>query len=334
MQNSRKLSIKMAKSTKRFIISTSALNSQGFRLLTSGAVLDSFNKNPLLLWNHQRPSGNSTDQVLPIGHWEDIEINGDEISGVPVFDKTDDFAMKIFNKVENGTIKMASAGAKILETSDDPKLILPGQTKETATKWELLEASICDIGSNPESLVVALYDNSETIITLSNSLITPLKMTDPEKKVETTDTEKQELAKLNETIKNLEEENKKLKEQIEASAKLAETEKIANLVNTAISERKFTEAEKPHYEKLAAADFETTKALIASLQSDVSLENRFSQNTQKEAAATARVEELSKKSGDELFMTPGAFAYLKEHSPEVYKLKYKEKFGVEPRDLK
>ena len=325
----------MAKSTKRFVISTSALNSQGFRLLTSGAILDTFKKNPLLLWNHQRPEGNSTDQVLPIGHWEDIEINGDEITAVPVFDKDDEFAMKIFRKVENGTIKMASAGAKILATSDDPALVLPGQTKETATEWELLEASICDIGSNPESLVVALYDNSETIITLSNSLITPLKMTDPEKKADAkaTEDEKQELAKLNETIKNLEEENKKLKEQIEAAAKLAETEKIANLVNTAISERKFTEAEKPHYEKLAAADFETTKALIASLQSDVSLENRFSQNTKSEAA-TARVEELSKMSGDELFMTPGAFAYLKEHSPEVYKLKYKEKFGTEPKDLK
>lgn len=161
----------MPLSTKRFVISTSALNSQGFRMLTEGANLDGFKKNPVLLWNHIRPEGNLKNQILPLGHWpaEHLQVNGDEISGIPFFDDKDEFAMSIFNKVEGGHIRMCSAGAKPIEISDDEADKLPGQEAPTVTKWSLQEASICDIGANPDSLVVALYDNDDKLITLGDT---------------------------------------------------------------------------------------------------------------------------------------------------------------------
>jgi len=170
----------MPKSTKRFVISSSSLNSQGFRMLTSGAVLDGFRKNPLLLFNHIRPEGNKKNQILPLGHWEDIEIKGDEITGVPVFDDKDAFAMQIYNKVEAGHIRMCSAGAEPLATSKKKSDLLPGQELATVTKWTLREASSCDIGANPDSMDVALYDKSDRLINLrSNSIETIIpKITD------------------------------------------------------------------------------------------------------------------------------------------------------------
>jgi hypothetical protein len=161
----------MPVSSKRFVISTSGLNSQGFRMLTNGAVLDGFTKNPVLLFNHIRPEGNLKNQILPLGHWQDLKVEGDEISAVPFFDDKDEFAMSIFNKVEGGHIRMCSAGAKPLEISENKKDMLPDQEAPTVTKWELQEASLCDIGANPDSLGVALYDADNKRITLSDKSI-------------------------------------------------------------------------------------------------------------------------------------------------------------------
>lgn len=161
----------MPLSSKRFIISTSNLNSQGFRMLTTGAILEPFKKNPLMLFNHIRPEGNLKNQILPIGHWQDIEVNGDEISGVPYFDDKDEFAMTIFHKVEGGHIRMCSAGAEPIETSKKKSDLLPGQKLASVSKWILKEASICDIGANPDALDVALYDSSDRLIKLSETSI-------------------------------------------------------------------------------------------------------------------------------------------------------------------
>ncbi|MBA3901594.1 MAG: hypothetical protein H0X62_15560, partial [Bacteroidetes bacterium] len=108
----------MPKSTKRFILSNNGLNAQGFRMLSEGVVMDEFDKNPVLLFNHIRPEGNDKNQILPLGYWMDLQIDGEDISAVPFFDESDEFAMKIFNKVENGTLKMCSAGAEPLDISD------------------------------------------------------------------------------------------------------------------------------------------------------------------------------------------------------------------------
>ncbi len=156
------------KSTKQLIISTQAANGHGFRTRTAGIDLTDFKNNPLLLWMHKRPTGESTTEVLPLGFWSDIELKGEELSGIPVFDANDAFAMKIFNKVENGTIRMASAGLK-------PKPNGFREENDELWLWEsyLFEASLCDIGSNKEALAVSLYNEDAELVTLNEIYTKP-----------------------------------------------------------------------------------------------------------------------------------------------------------------
>jgi hypothetical protein len=171
----------MPLSTKRIIISTGSVNSFGFRTLTEGIDLTGFTKNPLMLWNHIRPDGTDRNQILPIGHWEDIQLNDDELSGVPFFDDHDTFAMSIFHKVEDGHIRMSSAGFVPIEVDDDPSLMIEGQTLPTVTKSFMKEVSIVDMGSNPDSLDVVLYDTADGIINLKD--IDYLKLFSPLNKI-------------------------------------------------------------------------------------------------------------------------------------------------------
>ncbi|MDR3057755.1 MAG: hypothetical protein LBU84_06400 [Prevotella sp.] len=157
---------------KTFVLHDESLNTQGYWMMTAGADLSQFERNPIMLWNHNRPWRDTKDGILPIGHWENIRIDGDRILADAVFD-TDEFAQTIALKVESGTLRMCSVGARPIETSEDPKYIKPGQRYKTILKWSLLEASIVDIGANNNALV-ALYDKDDRLIELSDNGTCPL----------------------------------------------------------------------------------------------------------------------------------------------------------------
>ncbi len=146
----------MPKSTKRIVLSNEQVNSRGFRIITSGIDLSDFKKNPIMYYNHTYPDGGNPDQILAIGYWDDIQINGTVLSAVPVFDDKDPFAMKIYNKVEHGTIRAASVGINPVLTSDSPTDMLPGQLLPTWIKSVLKEASVCDIPSNGGAVALKL----------------------------------------------------------------------------------------------------------------------------------------------------------------------------------
>ena len=145
---------------KRFILTDNSVNRYGFRVLTSGLNLSNFKKNPVILWMHYRDEGSERlCDYKPIGHWEDIEVNDkDELSAVPVFDLTDELSENICSKVEAGTIRATSIGFRPITYSDDPKYLLPGQTRATVIKGDLMEASFCDIPANANA--VRLYGDS------------------------------------------------------------------------------------------------------------------------------------------------------------------------------
>ncbi|MBU0695954.1 MAG: hypothetical protein KKE39_05445 [Bacteroidetes bacterium] len=161
----------MPKSSKKFLLSNSKLNSHGFRMLTSGADLSDFLNNPIMYWMHTYPDSEKPDGLLPIGFWSDIKIEGDNITAIPNFDDLDDFAMKIYQKVEHGTLRACSVGALPLETSESDKV--PGQTKPTYIRWQLKEASIVDRGSNSDA-VVTLNAQRGLITVLSESSLNGL----------------------------------------------------------------------------------------------------------------------------------------------------------------
>jgi len=150
---------------KEVIINNSRLNSFKFRILTSGIDITQYQRNPILLWMHRRPS--KEDNILPIGRIENLRVDGDNLIGTPVFDETDEFAKKIKAKWDAGFLRMVSPGLDPIETSTDTKLMLEGQKKATVTKSRLVEVSIVDIGANDDA--IALYKDGELINLSLNS---------------------------------------------------------------------------------------------------------------------------------------------------------------------
>lgn len=150
-------------SQKRIILSDSSLNCYGYRVLTSGLNIENYKKNPILLYMHFRDEGSPIwGNYKAIGHIEDLQLNGDELSGIPVFDKVDDLSKEVAAKYEAGTFSAASIGIRIIATSANKDLLLPGQTRETVTESELMEVSIVDIPANANA--VRLYDQSTSVL--------------------------------------------------------------------------------------------------------------------------------------------------------------------------
>lgn len=135
-----------------FCVHDESVNTYGFRILTSGINLDEFQKNPVILYNHD-------DWDTPIGKGENIRVEGTRILVDVIFDEEEDKGKKIQGKVERGFLRMASIGTwPPEEVSEDPALKLPGQTGPTITKCTMREMSVCSIGSNHNAL--AMYDRN------------------------------------------------------------------------------------------------------------------------------------------------------------------------------
>lgn len=147
------------------VISTSALNSYGSRVLTSGIDTQQYQRNPVLLWMHRR--GQRED--APIGRVEAIHIDGDRLIGTLVFDERDEWARKIRDKWAGGFLRMVSAGLSILETSDAPEHLLPGQRRSTITRSKLEEVSVVDIGANDEALALYAPDGERLCLSHGDS---------------------------------------------------------------------------------------------------------------------------------------------------------------------
>jgi hypothetical protein len=143
---------------KRILVSDQSLNSYGFTVLTAGIDLARFRANPIMLFNHQRAMNGKTDDVLPIGTWKDIVVEGEKLYATPVFDETDEFALRIKKKFEAGVLRAASIGIsikKMLLNEADDSLAL--------TKSQMQEISIVDIPSNQNA--VAIYDEHDQLMT-------------------------------------------------------------------------------------------------------------------------------------------------------------------------
>jgi hypothetical protein len=104
-----------------------------------------------------------------MGRWENIKKDGNSLKADAIIDVGDPKGAIINNKVENDFIRAASIGFRIIETSDDPKQLLPGQKYPTITKCELVEISIVDIPANKNAL--ALYDTDGNRIELKEDCI-------------------------------------------------------------------------------------------------------------------------------------------------------------------
>ena len=115
-------------------------------MLTSGLDVKQYERNPVLLYMHER--GNV------IGYVKDLEKTDSEVTGELVFDEASELSIRCKKQWDFGSLKMVSAGLDIVELSDDPLLLLEGQTSPTVTKSKLYEVSLVDIGANDDAIVL------------------------------------------------------------------------------------------------------------------------------------------------------------------------------------
>jgi hypothetical protein len=296
--------------------------------MTDGIDTTQYEKNPILLWMHQRPYGGGYS--LPIGRMENIRIDGDKLIGTPVFDKEDKFARQIERKWETGFLKMASAGIEIVETSDDPLLLLAGQTRPTITKSKLVEVSIVDIGANDDALQLTHEGKMLRLAAGEDNEVLPL-MKNTEVKIQNTETNmKQILLALGLSESATEAEALSAIATLQKGAKEAETLRlsaITSAVNTAIAENRITEANRDHFVQLGKA------VGIESLQTTLALMHPAVKPTQViENAQTVQLAGgMAGKSWDELDRS-GSLLTLKKENMAAFKQLYKEKFGVEYKE--
>lgn len=143
---------------KTFIISDESVNSNGFKIITRGIDTTQFIKNPVMLYMHNSDLG-------VIGRWENLRIKGTQLLADPVFDESDDLAMKIKGKVERGFIRSASIGIRIDEDSMKDGVVYSCCLKE---------CSIVDVPANGNALV--LYDKDNRRIENPEEFVLSLKL--------------------------------------------------------------------------------------------------------------------------------------------------------------
>lgn len=338
--------MELKKSTKRFVISTEAPNDKAFRVRTAGIDTSQFAKNPLLIYDHDMKSR------LPLGNMVEVAIEDGQLSGIPAFDPSDDFAMKIYNKVENGTIRMVSAGLLPIEWIED----------ENGDLWlwrsQLVEVSIVPRGSNSEALAI-LTDTHEVVeltsefisnqisqnmelIKLDASVVglvglaAGAKPEDVQAKIKeivglaaTRETEivqlKSEKVELSTKVQDLTTQLDSSKQEIVQLKAAETTAKVEQLLSGAVAEGRIVEGDKPKYEKLAAADFDTTKELIESMPKHEDLGRK------KPGAKDTELAKLEAKSYKDLDKS-GELVKLKALDIDMFKEKFKEHFGKDYQD--
>jgi hypothetical protein len=340
----------MLKTTKRYVISTNALNSQGFRMLSEGLQWDMYRNNSVMLYMHYRPTGANKDEVRALGNVREIEFEADGTpTGRLYFNDKYDFARDIYEGYENGTYNMVSIGVLPLEWSEAPEDLLPGQIFPTVKSGIVKEISCVDIGSNSEALGVALYDEKGGIITLSdNNKIKTLNQdkmklitlaaetaglllladgatpTDAHTAIQNlvtlADKQKGEIATLKTAKETAEAKTTEAEKKLAETVKLQSEEKLVSLVDSAIEKGKITADQKEDFVKLS---YEVAKPILDKMPENPSIASQI----EKEAGKNQDPDYV-KLTYSELDRA-GKLIKLKDENIELFKTKFKEQYGSE-----
>jgi HK97 family phage prohead protease len=237
----------------KFILSDESVNVYGFRVLTSGINIEDFKKNPVMFFNHQSMS-------LPIGKWNNIQIENGQLTAEPEFDTDDELAQKIAGKVNKGMLNAASIGFDVYAISDSPKDLVPGQSRPTVTKSRVFEASIAGIPGNSNALKLSFQSGLTLSGTISsevlNAHLPQITIKEDMKKIALClglpedATEDQILLKLNN----------------DKAATLSKEGNTETGIKALVALAEPKGFKKEHIEKLAKSDFESTLSMVLDAQ--------------------------------------------------------------------
>lgn len=154
-----------------FVISTEAVDTYGTVFKVSGWDLTRYEQNPVVLYAHRSYSDNP-DMVIGTS---EVFVDGDQLIGRVRFEAAEinPIAEKVWNKVQAGTLRMASIGANPVRGHwGDEKL---GENPDVIYFDEqvLLEWSIVPIGSNPD----ALKREAQTLEEIRSEMIKDIEVT-------------------------------------------------------------------------------------------------------------------------------------------------------------
>jgi hypothetical protein len=208
---------------------------------------------------------------------------------------------------------IAAAKVKLLKLADDAET-------ELATV----------VGDKAAKSIKAKY------VALSDEVEKKMADDDPEKALAEEpdgDEKDKEIASLKAKLSELEQKLAEAEEKLKLADGEAEEEdaeaKATKLADAALSMRKITLAEKPHIIKLAIANYEDTLEMLKARKAHTSVKQVL-ENAK--SGDEIKLAELSKKSYDELFKS-GELEYVKLHDVNTFKIKFKEKFGKEPKNV-
>lgn len=148
-----------------FVISSEAVDSYGTVFKMAGWDLKRYANNPIVAYQH-RAGSDDPDDIIGTST---VRIEDGKLIGLVTFEPADinEKAEKVFRKIQAGTLKMASIGARPSEYrfGDESK----GEDKDVLyfTRQELMEWSVVSIGSNPD----AHKRNAQTVNEIRTSLI-------------------------------------------------------------------------------------------------------------------------------------------------------------------
>lgn len=307
---------------KRVRISNERVNCYGTRILTSGIDLAQFERNPVLLYMHERGK--------VVGLVKDLKVEGQDVTGELVFDGATELSKQLEQQWEFGSLKMVSANFQILEVDDDESLALDGQTRATVTRSKLIEVSVVDIGGNDDAIRLCSPDGEELGIMksclplLNNVINNPLKQ-ETDMKLEqlalslglpSTATEQE----VNEKIESL----KLAQSQVE-NLRLAA---IGDAVESAIKEKRIPATMKEHFVKLGSqVGIESLKITLSAMQPQVKLSQALHRTDSSQMAQGGN--DFSKFT--HLNEVPGSMMLdLHDNHHDEFVRLYKAEYGIEP----
>lgn len=307
---------------KRVRITNDSLNSYGTRILTSGMEMGQYERNPVLLYQHNR------GQV--IGYVKDIRVENNEVTGELMFDCASELSQRCKKQFEFGSLRMVSVGIDVLETSEAKEHLVQGQTRATITKSKLFEVSLVDIGANDDAIV--LHKDGE-LITLSKdekSSYLPLIsnnqiLTKMEQKTlclllglpETADE-----AAIKAAIGDLKKSQAEFTK-LEAEKATLELERLTSAVDKAIGEKRIDATKKDQFVELGKkVGYQELQNVFAAMSPQTKLSAVIGHQGGAPTGGEKTYKKLSEVSSDEILK-------LRKEQPEEYKRLYKAEYGIE-----
>ncbi len=327
---------KIKATQKTFLVSDESKNGYGFRVLNAGLDVSAFERNPVMLYMHQRGK--------VFGAWSNLVLADGAWTAEPVFDEgdPDGLVQEVLGKVARGFLRAASIGIEILEVVRNEALAC-----YDVTACVLQEISIVDVGGNRNA--VRLYAHGQPLgeDELAGTLATLCARTDETNEsvpitintpVQMELKEIAQLLGLPETASGPEvqavaaklaaESGYKEKfDQLSAALAAAKVKDAEALVDAAIADKRIGADQKGVYARLFAADYDSARQVLAQLARPVDLVALTAPGSLR-AGVMADVDAAGQY---DALDHNGRLAKLKAENPDEFKRLFVAKWGREPK---